>query len=156
MRAFLRTMAVAILLSAGIGASAVTAEPLWNKEKGFCGGEWDYALNGYDPVSYFFEAPVKGDPQFNTDYLGVTWIFATQENRDRFIADPDANRPQYGGHCAYALARSDSLVFGDPEVWTLVDGKIYLNFDKSVQQRWSEDIPGNIAKSDLNWADKIK
>ena len=156
MRAFLRTLAVTILMVAAVTGAAFSAEPLWNKEKGFFGGEWDYALNGYDPVSYFAEAPVKGDPQFSTDYLGVTWIFATQENLDRFTADPDANRPQYGGHCAYALAQSNALVFGDPEVWKLVDGKIYLNFDKSVQQRWIKDIPGNIAKSDPNWAAKLK
>ena len=156
MRAFLRTLAVTILMVTGVASAAFSAEPVWNKEKGFFGGEWDYALNGYDPVSYFSEAPVKGDPQFSTEYLGVTWIFATQENLDRFTADPDANRPQYGGHCAYALAQSNALVFGDPEVWKLVDGKIYLNFDKSVQQRWIKDIPGNIAKSDPNWAAKLK
>ena len=153
---FVRTLVVTILLAVGFLTSAFAAEPLWNKEKGFFGGEWDYALNGYDAVSYFSDAPVKGDPQFSTEYLGVTWIFSSQENLDRFSKNPDANRPQYGGHCAYALAQSNALVFGDPEVWMLVDGKIYLNFDKSVQQRWVKDIPGNIAKSDLNWAAKVK
>lgn len=159
MRAFLRTLTVTILLAAGWGGAAMAEEPLWNYEKGFFGGKgsmWEYALNGYDPVSYFAEAPVKGDPQFKTDYLGATWIFASQENLDKFLANPDANRPQYGGHCAYALAQSNQLVFGDPEVWRLVDGKIYLNFDKSVQQRWQKDIPGNIAKSDPNWAAKTQ
>lgn len=159
MRAFFKTMALVMLIAAGFGGAAQAEEPLWNYEKGFFGGKgamWEFALNGNDPVSYFSGEPVKGEPQFKTDYLGATWVFSSQENLDTFLADPDANRPQYGGHCAYALAAGNQLVFGDPEVWRVVDGKLYLNFDKSVQQRWQKDIPGYIAKSDPNWAEKTK
>ena len=64
MRGFVRTLAVTILLAAGVGGPVLAQEPIWNKEKGFFGGTWEYALNGYDPVSYFAEAPVKGDPNW--------------------------------------------------------------------------------------------
>ncbi len=159
MGAFVRTLAVTILLVVGTSGAALAEEPLWNYEKGFFGGKgamWEYALNGYDAVSYFLGEPEMGDPQFSTEYLGVTWTFASQENLDRFLSDPDANRPQYGGHCAYALGSGNSLVFGDPEVWRVVDGKLYLNFDRSAQQRWEKDIPGYIEKADGFWAERTR
>ena len=39
----------------------------------------------------------------------------------------------------------------DPEAWKLVDGKLYLNYSKSVQKTWEQDVPGNIRKGDDNW-----
>jgi hypothetical protein len=38
-----------------------------------------------------------------------------------------------------------------PEAWTIVDGKLYLNYSLSVKQRWSKDIPGNIKAANSNW-----
>ena len=40
---------------------------------------------------------------------------------------------------------------GDPTAWTIVDGKLYLNYDKSVQATWDKDKPGNIRKGEANW-----
>jgi hypothetical protein len=58
--------------------------------------------------------------------------------------------PQYGGHCAWAMARG-SLAPGDPTVYKVVDGKLYLNFNKQVQSNWLKDIPGFIAKANIEW-----
>ena len=39
----------------------------------------------------------------------------------------------------------------DPAAWTIVDGKLYLNFSKRIRKKWARDIPGNIGKADRNW-----
>jgi len=112
-----------------------------------------FAIRGYDAVAYYQQsAPVKGSPQFNYQWRGATWLFASAENRDRFQADPEHYAPQYGGYCAYAVSKGRTASI-DPEAWKIVDGKLYLNYSKGVQKKWEQDVPGNIVKADKNWPD---
>lgn len=109
------------------------------------------AVGGYDTVAYFSEgAPVKGSKEFETEHLGAVWRFASQENLETFMAEPDAFRPQYGGYCAWAMAMGN-LAKGDPKIWTIYEGALYLNINKSTQKKWLKDIPGFIEKADANW-----
>lgn len=109
------------------------------------------AVNGYDVVGYFTESThVQGDPQFNATYMGAVWHFASAANRDAFAANPEAFAPQYGGHCAYAASKG-ALASTVPEAWTIVDGKLYLNFSLGVRDLWRQDIAGNIALADGFW-----
>lgn len=109
------------------------------------------AVGGYDTVAYFKVAkPTKGLAQFETEYKGATWRFASKENLDAFKANPTAYAPQYGGYCAWAVSQNYTAS-GDPNYWKIVNGKLYLNYDKSVQATWEKDIPGFIAKADKNW-----
>ncbi|MGI9379403.1 MAG: YHS domain-containing (seleno)protein [Methyloligellaceae bacterium] len=109
------------------------------------------AIKGADPVAYFVDKKyVAGNKQFSHQWEGATWYFASAENRDRFISEPAKYAPQYGGWCAYAVARG-SLAPVDPKAWTIHDGKLYLNFSKRVQSRWMRDVPGEIQKADANW-----
>jgi hypothetical protein len=109
------------------------------------------AIDGYDPVAYFEAAkPVAGSKNFEHKWQNATWRFASAENRDKFAAMPDKYAPQYGGYCAWAVSQGYTADI-DPEAWRIVDGKLYLNYSKSVQATWSEDIPGNISKADKNW-----
>jgi YHS domain-containing protein len=109
------------------------------------------AIRGTDPVAYFTEdKAVEGSAEFEAEYNGSTWRFASAENRDKFIADPEAFAPQYGGFCAYAAAQNSKAPI-DPEAWSVVDGKLYLNFSKSIRRRWRKDIPGYIEAADANW-----
>jgi YHS domain-containing protein len=109
------------------------------------------AVGGYDAVSYFKGGePEPGLTQFATGWKGATWRFASQENLDAFKANPAKYAPQYGGYCAYAVSRG-STAKGDPTAWTVVDGKLYLNYSLDVRKTWAEDIPGNIAKANGNW-----
>lgn len=111
----------------------------------------DGAIRGYDPVAYFTQArPVKGSREFTHRWNGATWRFASAENRERFAAAPEKYAPQYGGYCAYGVA-SGYAVKIEPDAWSVVDGKLYLNYDKSVQASWKTDIPGYIRKADANW-----
>ena len=66
------------------------------------------------------------------------------------MKSPENYAPQYGGWCAYAVAK-DSKAAVDPTAWKIVDGKLYLNYNKDIQKRWAQDISGNIAKADANW-----
>ena len=109
------------------------------------------AIRGHDPVAYFDQkGPVKGSKQFSHSWNGATWYFSSAENRDRFAAAPEKFAPQYGGYCAYAVA-SNYTADIDPRAWSIVEGKLYLNYSLSVRERWNKDIPGHIRRGDANW-----
>ena len=111
----------------------------------------DVAIKGYDTVAYFKEGKaLKGNETFTVQWHNMTWYFATKENKDLFAAGPEKYAPQYDGYCAWALTESRKAIT-DPEVWKIVDGKLYLNCSKSAYEKWSKDIPGNIKKADANW-----
>ncbi len=110
------------------------------------------ALKGYDPVAYFIDGkPTPGTDQFIAEWQGATYHFASAEDRDRFVADPEKYVPQYGGYCAYAIA-NDQIADIDPDEWAIVDGKLYLNNNAVAQGLWSLDKQGNIKAGDRNWA----
>jgi len=109
------------------------------------------AIRGHDPVAYFDrKGPVKGSKQFSHSWGGATWYFASAENREKFAADPERYAPQYGGYCAYAVAQGYTADI-DPAAWSIVDGKLFLNYSLGVRERWNRDIPGHIRKADANW-----
>lgn len=110
------------------------------------------AIKGYDTVAYFTEdQAVKGDKQFSHEYKGVTWIFASAENLDLFKQDAAKYAPQYNGYCAYAMGVYGKTVKVDPKVYTIKDGKLYLNFNKKLGKKFNEDIDRYIADGDDNW-----
>lgn len=109
------------------------------------------AINGYDPVAYFTQAmPVRGDATYTATWDGAEWRFSSEENKQLFEANPERYAPQYGGYCAFAVA-SGYTAKTDPDAWSVVDDKLYLNFNKRIRSRWLRDVPGNIAKGDANW-----
>jgi uncharacterized membrane protein len=113
------------------------------------------ALGGNDAVSYFSGAPTKGSDEFSTDWKGAKWKFVSAANRDAFTASPDKYAPQYGGYCAYAVSKGATAP-GDPNAWTVHEGKLFMNFSPAVKVTWSKDIPGNITKADGNWPNVLK
>jgi hypothetical protein len=111
----------------------------------------DVAIKGYDTVAYFKAGKaLKGNESFTFPWHSLTWHFETRENRDLFAASPEKYAPQYDGYCAWALTE-ERLAKTDPEVWKIVDGKLYLNCSREAYEKWSRDIPGNIKKADTNW-----
>lgn len=109
------------------------------------------ALKGYDPVAYFTEnKPVKGRSEFTAQHDGATYRFASAANRDAFAATPGKYAPQYGGYCAFGAAGGYKAPI-EPDAWTVVDGKLYLNYSQSVRRQWAGDIPGFVRKADANW-----
>ena len=115
----------------------------------------DFAINGFDPVAYFTEGrPVAGSEAFVTEWSGAKWLFFNAENKARFEAAPQDYAPQYGGYCAYAVARG-STAPTDPDAWTVYDGKLYLNVNRAIRDLWLTNIPGFVASADANWPDVL-
>lgn len=109
------------------------------------------AIRGYDPVAYLSEGkPVEGSPNFSHEWNGAQWLFASADNLEMFKEDPERYAPQYGGYCAYAVANGYTAKT-EPEAWTIVEDKLYLNYSLGVRKKWSKDIAGNIKKADSNW-----
>ena len=109
------------------------------------------ALQGHDPVAFFTDGtPVEGSDQITAEYEGATYHFATAENQGAFTADPAKYAPQYGGYCAYGLARGSKAPV-EIDKFSIVDGKLYLNFNGNIQSQWEKDIKGFVAKADKNW-----
>lgn len=109
------------------------------------------AIRGYDPVAYFDSAkPIAGSPQFTARYKSATFRFASEANRERFLAAPERYAPQYGGFCAYGTAGGYKADI-DPAAWSIVDGKLYLNYSPRIRSSWNKDQAGYIAKADRQW-----
>lgn len=110
------------------------------------------AIRGHDPVAYFtLGKPAVGDNQYSASHGGARYLFTSAANRDIFLADPAKYSPVFGGFCAMGVALGKKLD-GDPALWRVVDGKLYLNVAKPAQTRWLEDVPGNLAKASATWA----
>lgn len=142
-------------LIAALGATAAAPAALAAPAEIYTPRFSNLAIEGYDPVSYFAGKPEKGDARFTATHKGVQYRFQSAQNLARFQANPSAYLPQYGGYCAWAVAQGYTAK-GDPLAWKVVGGKLYLNYDAKVQQRWAADIPGNIAKGDRNWPKVLK
>lgn len=123
---------------------ALAAEPPVYAEGGV-------AIDGTDPVAYFTDGgPVAGDPAIFSDWNGARMLFSSSENKAMFDADPDAFAPQFGGYCAFAV--SEGYVASTvPEAWTIHEGRLYLNYSRSVRRRWLRDIDDRIARANANW-----
>ena len=109
------------------------------------------ALHGYDPVAYFDrKAAVKGDPRFSASYQGVRYQFADAADQHKFEGAPAHYVPVYGGFCAYGVAQGFKVDV-DPEAFTVVDDRLYLNVSKAIRAKWVKDTSGYIRKADTNW-----
>jgi hypothetical protein len=111
----------------------------------------DAAIKGYDTVAYFKEGKaIKGNESFTFRWHELNWYFISKEHKDLFSAGPEKFAPQYDGYCAWAMSEGRKAQ-ADPEVWKMVNGKLYLNCSSAAYEKWSRDIPGNIKKADTNW-----
>lgn len=126
-------------------AGALFAQgPVFKTEEG--------AIRGYDPVAYFTESkPVKGVKAFSHSWKGATYYFSSKKNLDLFKSKPEKYAPQFGGFCSYGVSRNYK-VKTEPDAWTIVDGKLYLNYDTDVMKIWRQDTQTYITKAKVNWA----
>lgn len=144
---------------------AAAATALTMASQAFAGDQYidgtGFAASGYDVVAYF-DLPqnavgtaqpkaVAGKSNITATYNDATFAFSSEANRDKFLANPAKYAPQYDGHCAYGVAQGGKVP-GNPHLWRIVDGKLYLNITKNVVGFWEEDIPGNISLAQNNWA----
>lgn len=146
-RSFIHLAATAITaIFAGSVGRAGSSRPV-----NTLGSSEEIAIRGYDPVAYFRDGgPRQGKPEFSVRHGGAVWRFASAEHKALFEADPERYLPAYGGFCAYGTSRG-YLVKIEPEAWSIVDGKLYLNYDLGVRETWAGRTKTYIARADGNW-----
>lgn len=109
------------------------------------------AIKGYDTVAYFTEQrAVKGSEEFEFSWEGVRWLFSSAANRDLFAADPERFSPRYGGHCALGMAAGKVGPI-NPELWKIVDGKLYFASSKAASDKFAENEAEIIKKANQQW-----
>ena len=115
----------------------------------------DQAIRGYDTVAYFTQGEaVKGDEKYSYEYNEARWLFASQEHLDLFKQDPEKYAPQYGGYCAYAVSQNSTASI-QPELFTIHEDKLYLNYSESVNEKWLANKENFIVAADKYWPDLL-
>jgi YHS domain-containing protein len=112
------------------------------------------AIEGYDPVSYFDTKPLEGKSNLAFSFRGVTYLFGTQANLNKFKTSPEKYEPAYGGWCAYAMGETGEKVKIDPETYKIVDGKLYLFYNfwtNNTLTDWNKNEKTLKTKGDQNW-----
>ena len=108
-------------------------------------------VGGYDVVAYHTQGrAIHGTGFHAAKYEGVTYLFTSKENRDKFLKNPKHYLPEFGGYCAFG-ASVGKKIYADPTVWKIVNGKLYLNVDSKIQKKFESDLRGNLAKAYANW-----
>jgi YHS domain-containing protein len=149
-RAWGRLAASVVGIVVTASAAAYADEARWYVSRG------QPALGGHDAVAYFTESKaVRGSAEFEVEWSGARWRFASAASRDAFLKEPEKYAPQFGGYCAWAVSQGYTAS-GDPEAWTVVDGKLYINYSRSVRRSWERDATGNIRKGEANWPGVLK
>ena len=111
----------------------------------------DIAMDGYDAVDYFTQSkPVKGKQDYSYRWKDATWLFSSEANLKQFIASPDAFAPQYGGYCSNQMSLGN-LSDIDPDVWRIIDNRLYLFGHDNGRVRWSKKTKQRITKADHHW-----
>ncbi len=111
------------------------------------------AINGYDAVAYFTDGkPVKGESQFQLKWNNATWQFASKTNLEKFKSQPEKYSPQFGGFCSFGVSKGYK-VKSEPDAWTIVNDKLYLNYNLQVKEDWSKDRDNLISVAEKKWTD---
>jgi len=137
-----KSILMVLLIWAGLATSAFAASDYASSTTG---------VGGYDVVSFHTsKRPLRGNGHFVSVHDGTTYLFATMDHKQAFDTNPEKYLPAYGGYCAFGVSVGRKFV-GDPEVWRIVDGRLYLNLDVKAQVLWLKDVPGRIQTADKNW-----
>jgi YHS domain-containing protein len=109
------------------------------------------AMQGYDTHAYWtINAAREGDADYVVEWRGTPWHFASAEDAEQFRADPAAYEPQFGGFCTRAMSFK-KIVDGDPEVWRIHQGKLYLFARPVGGTYFDKGQDAMIAKAQAYW-----
>ena len=109
------------------------------------------ALKGYDPVAYFTEKrPMVGNSQYQYEWDGAIYRFASAGHLDLFKKNPDLYLPQYNNWCAASVAKG-AKVYGNPEWWLVVNDRLYLFGRPTGPEQMAKDPAAMKAQADENW-----
>lgn len=148
-------MKTIIFLTAALTLFSGTTHAQNHRKSDLNVGKDNLALAGYDPVAYFEEKePAEGKASITGVYEGVTYRFSSQRHKDMFLASPSRYQPQYGGWCAYAMGAKGEKVEVDPETFKILDGKLYLFYNKffnNTLDSWNKNETALKTEADKNW-----
>lgn len=137
---------LAALVLGGCGSMNLTSD----------GADSALMLKGYDPVAYFTAGkPVPGRPEVKAEHNGVTYRFASDENRRTFAASPDRYVPQFGGFCANGMVYAIPLG-GEPGNFKIIDGKLYLFGGRLSKVYFEMDEAANLKLARGYWESEVK
>jgi len=109
------------------------------------------AIKGYDPVAFFKAGkPVMGKKEYSYQWNDATWYFSSSDNLKIFKKDPEKFAPQYGGYCAYGTSEGHKAPT-ETDTWTILNNKLYFNYNKDIQTEWKKDQKSRIEKADKIW-----
>ena len=142
---------VGVSMALAFGATGLAAQPAFAAEPAIYANAEKLAVGGYDPVSYFNPGgPTVGLAKHESQWNGAAWRFASAESQAKFLADPHAYAPQFGGYCAWAVSQG-YIAPGDPQLWAVVEGKLYLNYNARAKELWDADRAPAIERARANW-----
>ena len=109
------------------------------------------AIKGYDPVAYFTEQKaLEGNSNYNFEWSGSVWKFVSKDNLNLFQKNPEKYAPQYGGYCAYGCSEKHQSPT-DPKAFTIINDKLYLNYNQKVKEMWIKDTTNRIQAANQYW-----
>ena len=145
-------LVIATLLALGSTGGALAAAST-SSSNGLTAAGAPLAIHGYDAVAYFTTGRAeRGLAEFSAKWNDVVYRFASRESLRAFQADPERYAPQFGGFCAYGVSVGKKFD-GDPEVFRIVDGKLYFNLNPEIQATWEKELKKNIARADELWSE---
>ncbi len=153
-----RPISAFIICTVLIGAYPVlllaNADPINTSEASGKTASWyneDVAIGGQDVISFYSSAgPTTGSEEYSAIWDNTEWQFSSAENRDTFLSDPKKFVPQFGGYCTVALARGETKI-GTAKHFTVIDDKLYLNYDSPSQRQFANDPDSYIARAKVTW-----
>jgi len=159
LNAKLHIAAVLAAAAALAGCSALVAQnpssPMQPVNAVRSGDEARLAVRGYDVVAYVTQdRAVPGSPRFRSEFEDVTYYFASAEHQALFEREPARYQPAYHGYDATRIVYAIPEL-ADPEVWRLIDGRLFLFADAGSKAAFELDLPGNMALADRYWKDEV-
>ena len=113
------------------------------------------AVQGYDVVEFFNGKGKKGSEKYTVDFDGGKYFFTSNENKEKFLENPDEFRPQYGGFCAMAMTKGEDIR-PNPKCFSIEDGKLYF-FTRvffgllDAKKQWVNDCVNKKLSADKAW-----
>ena len=147
-RLWIASLAFAATLLSGCGGVAVNVVS--------DGADNQLILRGNDAVAYFTAGrPVAGRPDIKTEHNGLTYRFASEENRRQFITRPARYEPQFGGFCAQSMAYAVPVP-ADGTTFKIIDGRLYLFASPRARLYFEMDQERNLRLASQYWENEVQ
>jgi hypothetical protein len=139
---------VALLVAAPAAHAATTERIVVDWHTGL-------AIGGYDPVAFYTDGrPVPGSPDLEFAYGGAVWRFCNIGNREAFAARPDVYMPQFGGYDPLGVVHGVAVA-GNPNVWLISSGRLFLFYDRGRLETFSADPERITGAATRKWPDLL-